>query len=221
MKNEKKLCSVVLVCFVILLTACNNIGNILTGEAQYPADQATSYEKALEVVKEKLDLGKVKIFSLHFMEGEQLSNDLTHILVRMVNQDNFAYDQTFSMDGTVGNMNQYESSIDVINYADIKGIDITKINTKEIEGYITEAKKMLPEKHSFKSIIYYDIEEVLPSSNTQSNKKRNIGSQKTIFRLSFTEDGKEYETSAGVTSIIYYEAEATVNPDGKLSLECK
>lgn len=33
MKNEKKLCSVVLVCFVMLLTACNNIGNILTGKA--------------------------------------------------------------------------------------------------------------------------------------------------------------------------------------------
>ena len=46
-----------------------------------------------------------------------------------------------------------------------------------------------------------------------------MGRQTASFTIRFTEDGKETESSAGKTSIIYYEGKATVNPDGSLSIE--
>lgn len=216
---RKTIYSVVLICTALMLNACGKLGNALNGEAEYPTDKATSYEKALAVVKEKLELDKVKVFSVLFMEKDELSNDLGNVLLSMVNQDNHAYSQVFGLDGTVGKISEYESLADIVNYDDVKGIDITKINPTEIEGNISEAKKLLPEKHTFKTVMYYDIKEVLPSPSELSNKGRDIGSQKTTLVVGFTEDGKEIESSAGEESIVYYKAEMTVNPDGTVSVE--
>ena len=61
-----------------LLVSCNNVSSMLGG-AKYPADQADSYAKAVEILKEKVDTTKFKIFAMRFNEREELSNDLSSI----------------------------------------------------------------------------------------------------------------------------------------------
>ena len=61
--------------------------------AKYPADQTESYAKAVEILKEKIDTTKFKIFAMRFQEGEELSNDLSSISLDMVNADNYAFRQ--------------------------------------------------------------------------------------------------------------------------------
>ena len=65
----------------------------------------------------------------------------------------------------------------------------------------------------------YEIEEEVPAGMEHYNRNKVMGRQNTTFTIRFTEDGKETESSAGKTSIIYYEGKATVNPDGSLSIE--
>ena len=54
-----------------LLVSCNNVSSMLGG-AKYPADQTESYAKAVEILKEKIDTTKFKIFAMRFQEGEEL-----------------------------------------------------------------------------------------------------------------------------------------------------
>ena len=89
----------------------------------------------------------------------------------------------------------------------------------DIAAQIAQAKTMLPEGHTFKSVGSYQIEEDVPAGNSVFNRNKTFGKQHTSFVVRFTEDGKETESSAGKTSYIYYEAEVTVEPDGTLSIE--
>ena len=107
-----------------LLVSCNNVSSMLGG-AKYPADQADSYAKAVEILKEKVDTTKFKIFAMRFNEREELSNDLSSISLDMVNADNYAFRQAYYMDGRVGQMNDFSTSVNEIDYAKIKGISLS------------------------------------------------------------------------------------------------
>ena len=104
-------------------------------------------------------------------------------------------------------------------YETTVGIDLTKLDAAQIAAQIAQAKAMLPEGHTFKSVGRYQIEEDVPAGNSVFNRNKTFGQQHTSFVVRFTEDGKETESSAGKTSYIYYEAEVTVEPDGTLSIE--
>ena len=104
-------------------------------------------------------------------------------------------------------------------YETTVGIDLTKLDAAQIAAQIAQAKAMLPEGHTFKSVGRYQIEEDVPAGNSAFNRNKTFGQQHTSFVVRFTEDGKETESSAGKTSYIYYEAEVTVEPDGTLSIE--
>lgn len=110
-----------------LFVSCNNVSSMLGG-AKYPADQAESYAKAVEILKEKIDTTKFKIFDMRFQEGEELSNELSSISLDMVNADNFAFRQAYYLDGRVGQMNDYSTSVNEIDYAKIKGISLSAID---------------------------------------------------------------------------------------------
>lgn len=114
-----------------LFVSCNNVNSLLGG-AKYPADQAETYAKAVEILKEKVDTTKFKIFSMRFNEREELSNDLSSISLDMVNADNFAFRQAYYMDGRVGQMNDYSTSVNEIDYAKIKGISLSEIDPAAI-----------------------------------------------------------------------------------------
>lgn len=201
-----------------LLVSCNNVSSMLGG-AKYPADQAESYAKAVEILKEKIDTTKFKIFDMRFQEGEELSNELSSISLDMVNADNFAFRQAYYLDGRVGQMNDYSTSVNEIDYAKIKGISLSAIDPAAIGRQIEEAKQLLPEGHTFQSVSVYEISEVLPRSSGLMNRGRDIGAQEAEFKICFTEDGKETETSGGQVTHLYYEAKILVNADGTITPE--
>ena len=64
----------------------------LTG---YPTDAEASYAKAIEIAKKSVDTDKFKVYSLSFMEGETLSDNLFLISVKLVNKDNQAFSQSY------------------------------------------------------------------------------------------------------------------------------
>lgn len=201
-----------------LLVSCNNVSSMLGG-AKYPADQTESYAKAVEILKEKIDTTKFKIFAMRFQEGEELSNDLSSISLDMVNADNYAFRQAYYLDGRVGQMNDYSTSVNEIDYAKIKGINLSAIDPAAIGRQIEEAKQLLPEGHTFQSVSVYEISEVLPRSTGLMNRGRDIGAQEADFKICFTEDGKETETSGGQVTHLYYEAKILVNADGTITPE--
>lgn len=201
-----------------LFVSCNNVSSMLGG-AKYPADQAESYAKAVEILKEKIDMTKFKIFDMRFQEGEELSNELSSISLDMVNADNFAFRQAYYLDGRVGQMNDYSTSVNEIDYAKIKGISLSAIDPAAIGRQIEEAKQLLPEGHTFQSVSVYEISEVLPRSSGLMNRGRDIGAQEAEFKICFTEDGKETETSGGQVTHLYYEAKILVNADGTITPE--
>lgn len=201
-----------------LLVSCNNVSSMLGG-AKYPADQTESYAKAVEILKEKIDTTKFKIFAMRFQEGEELSNDLSSISLDMVNADNYAFRQAYYLDGRVGQMNDYSTSVNEIDYAKIKGISLSAIDPAAIGRQIEEAKQLLPEGHPFQSVSVYEISEVLPRSTGLMNRGRDIGAQEADFKICFTEDGKETETSGGQVTHLYYEAKILVNADGTITPE--
>ena len=201
-----------------LFVSCNNVNSLLGG-AKYPADQAETYAKAVEILKEKVDTTKFKIFSMRFNEREELSNDLSSISLDMVNADNFAFRQAYYMDGRVGQMNDYSTSVNEIDYAKIKGISLPEIDPAAIGRQIEEAKQLLPEGHTFQSVSIYQISEVLPKIMSMLNRGKAVGTQEANFKICFTEDGKETETSGGQVTHLYYEANIIVNPDGSITPE--
>ena len=201
-----------------LFVSCNNVNSLLGG-AKYPADQAETYAKAVEILKEKVDTTKFKIFSMRFNEREELSNELSIRARDMVNEDNFAFRQAYYMDGRVGQMNDYSTSVNEIDYAKIKGISLSEIDPAAIGRQIEEAKQLLPEGHTFQSVSIYQISEVLPKIMSMLNRGKAVGTQEANFKICFTEDGKETETSGGQVTHLYYEANIIVNPDGSITPE--
>ena len=186
---------------IALMTSCGGNVNSLLGGTKYPADQADSYAKAVEVLKEKVDTTKFKIFAIRFNEKEELSNELSSMSLDMVNADNYAFRQAYYMDGRVGQMNDYSSSVDEVDFAKIKGISLSKIDPAAIGRQIEEAKQIIPEQSSM------------------LNRGKEIGAQEAEFKICFTEDGKETETSGGQVTHLYYEGNIIVNPDGSITPE--
>lgn len=215
---KKSICFAAIAGIAALFVSCNNVNSLLGG-AKYPADQAETYAKAVEILKEKVDTTKFKIFSMRFNEREELSNDLSSISLDMVNADNFAFRQAYYMDGRVGQMNDYSTSVNEIDYAKIKGISLSAIDPAAIGRQIEEAKQLLPEGHTFQSVSIYQISEVLPKIMSMLNRGKAVGTQEANFKICFTEDGKETETSGGQVTHLYYEANIIVNPDGSITPE--
>ena len=137
----------------------------------------------------------------------------------MVNADNYAFRQAYYMDGRVGPMNDYSTSVNEIDFENVKGISLSKIDPATIGRQIEEAKQIIPEGHTFKSISVYQINEVLPKQSSILNRGKEIGAQEAEFKICFTEDGKETETSGGQVTHLYYEGNIIVNPDGSITPE--
>lgn len=189
----------------------------LTG---YPTDAEASYAKAIELTKKSVDTDKFKIYSLSFMEGETLSDNLLLVTVKLVNKDNQAFSQSYYMNGLEPtDLRDVQNTFEAPEYETTVGIDLSKLDPARIAAQIAQAKTMLPEGHSYKSVGRYEIEEEVPAGNSAFNRNRKPGERHTSFIVRFTEDGKETESSAGKTSYIYYEAKVTVEPDGTLSIE--
>lgn len=200
-----------------IVTAVFSSCSALTG---YPTDSEASYAKAIELTKKSVDTDKFKIYSLLFMEGEALTDNLMAVTAKLVNKDNQAFSQTYYMNGTEPTaLREVQQTFEAPAYETTVGIDLTQLDAAKIAAQIAEAKTMLPEGHSYKSVGYYEIEEEVPAGNEAFNRGKKFGTQHTTFIVRFTEDGKETESSAGKTAYIYYEGKVTVADDGSLSIE--
>ena len=185
-----------------------------------PADEANSYAKAIELTRKSMDGERFKIYSVSFMEMSELSNDLGLVTVKMVNKDDQAFSQSYYLSGLEPtDLREVQSVFESPEYETTVGIDLGKLSPEAIAAQIAQAKTMLPEGHTFKSVGCYEIKEEVPAGMEHYNRNKVMGRQTASFTIRFTEDGKETESSAGKTSIIYYEGKATVNPDGSLSIE--
>jgi hypothetical protein len=207
--------------FYSLITAiaalCAVSCNVISGN---PADKAESYAKAIELTRKNVDGERFKIYSVSFIEMGELSNDLGLVTVKMVNKDDRAFSQSYYLSGAEPtDLREVQSVFEAPEYETTVGIDLGKLSPETIAAQIAEAKSMLPEGHTFKSVGRYEIEEEVPAGMSHFNRNKEPGKQTTSFTVRFTEDGKETESSAGKTSIIYYEGKATVNSDGSLSIE--
>ena len=201
-----------------IVAACTLAGcSAITG---YPTDKAESYAKAIEVVRKNVDGERFKIYHLDFSEADELSDNLGYIVVKMVNQDDQAFTQTFFLNGQQpSRLRDLDRTFEAPQYESTVGIDLAQIDPQLIASRIEEVKTRIPEGHTFKSVGRYLIEETVPAGNSVFNRNKKFGEQHTSFTVRFTENGKETETSAGQTTYLYYEAEATVAPDGTLTVK--
>lgn len=196
-----------------IFTGCST----LTG---YPTDRAESYAKAIEVVGKNVDGKRFKIYQLDFTEAGELSDNLGYIVVRMVNRDDQAFTQTYFLNGLKpSRLRDIDRTFDAPVYETTVGIDLSALDPQTIAAQIAEAKTHIPEGHTFKSVGRYLIQETIPSGNSFLNRNKQFGEQHATFTVRFTEDGKEVETNAGATTYLYYELEATVAPDGTMTVK--
>ena len=122
----------------------------LTG---YPTDAEASYAKAIEIAKKSVNTDKFKVYSLSFMEGETLSDNLFLISVKLVNRDNQAFSQSYYMTGLEPTaLRDVQRTFEAPEYETTVGIDLTKLDAAQIAAQIAQAKAMLPEGHTFKSV---------------------------------------------------------------------
>lgn len=209
---KKLLLSIAAAAAVVSCTVIDNLKGLPTAEAD-------SYARALEHVAKHLDTEEFKIYHILFSEGEALSDRLFFVSVSMIDRDDRTFTQTFYLDGRAPGNPSADNGIRKPEYETTVGIDLSKLDPAQIAAQIAQAKTMLPEGHSYKSVGRYEIEEEVPAGNSAFNRNRKPGQQHTSFIVRFTEDGKETESSAGKTSYIYYEAKVTVGPDGTLTIE--
>lgn len=209
---KKLLLSIAAAAAVVSCTVIDNLKGLPTAEAD-------SYARALEHVAKHLDTGEFKIYHILFSEGEALSDRLFFVSVSMIDRDDRTFTQTFYLDGRAPGNPSADNGIRKPEYETTVGIDLSELDPARIAAQIAQAKTMLPEGHSYKSVGRYEIEEEVPAGNSAFNRNRKPGQQHTSFIVRFTEDGKETESSAGKTSYIYYEAKVTVGPDGTLTIE--
>lgn len=189
----------------------------LTG---YPTDAEASYAKAIELTKKSVDTDKFKIYSLSIMEGETLSDNLFLVTVKLVNRDNRAFSQSYYMNGLAPtDLRDVQSTFEAPEYETTVGIDLASLDPQQIAAQIAEARTTLPEGYTFKSVSMYEVTETIPSGNALLDRGKQFGTHETRFVMNFTEDGKEKVSSAGQTSLVYYQATASVAPDGTITVE--
>ena len=108
----------------------------LTG---YPTDAEASYAKAIEIAKKSVDTDKFKVYSLSFMEGEPLSDNLFLISVKLVNKDNQAFSQSYYMTGLEPTaLSDVQRTFEAPEYETTVGIDLTKLDAAQIAAQIAQ-----------------------------------------------------------------------------------
>lgn len=202
----------------IVTTSCNGI---LPGSGpKMDTEEGTIAVK--ESFAKHIDLEKWKPYVVTWMEGEELGNDLQLLRVEMVSPSSGCFYQTFSLSGPgAGNISDLRETTNTAkpSFDEVKGITPEMIDPAAIQRQFEQAKAMIPEGYTFKSIGRYRIEEDLLSGNPFLDRNKQAGRITAEFTLNVTEDGKEYIESAGKKSIQYYQFDFNVLPDGSIELD--
>ena len=144
----------------------------LTG---YPTDAEASYAKAIEIAQKSVDTDKFKVYSLSFMEGETLSDNLFLISVKLVNRDNQAFSQSYYMTGLEPTaLRDVQRTFEDPEYETTVGIDLTKLDAAQIAAQIAQAKAM-EKLNSVKFAEAAKTEEIMGGQDLEKQSGREAG----------------------------------------------
>ena len=191
-------------CIATLISSCNNLG---ISAPKMDSDEAT--QLIVETLEKNINFDEWKIYEIRWMEADELENNLTVLFVEMVNKAGDCFSQTFTLSGPgKGNISDQDEAGGLSGKLDF-----------EIRKQYEEAKAMIPENYTFKSIGDYLIQETVPSGNEFLDRNKTFGEVKAEFSMNITENGKEIVESAGKKSVQYYEVTFNVLPDGSVQME--
>ena len=177
----------------------------------------------VETLEKNINFDEWKIYEIRWMEADELENNLTVLFVEMVNKAGDCFSQTFTLSGPgKGNISDQDEAGGLsgkLDFEKVKGLTPASINVEAIRKQYEEAKAMIPENYTFKSIGDYLIQETVPSGNEFLDRNKTFGEVKAEFSMNITENGKEIVESAGKKSVQYYEVTFNVLPDGSVQME--
>ena len=205
-------------CIATLISSCNNLG---ISAPKMDSDEAT--QLIVETLEKNINFDEWKIYEIRWMEADELENNLTVLFVEMVNKAGDCFSQTFTLSGPgKGNISDQDEAGGLsgkLDFEKVKGLTPASINVEAIRKQYEEAKAMIPENYTFKSIGDYLIQETVPSGNEFLDRNKTFGEVKAEFSMNITENGKEIVESAGKKSVQYYEVTFNVLPDGSVQME--
>ena len=185
------------------------------------SDEAT--QLIVETLEKNINFDEWKIYEIRWMEADELENNLTVLFVEMVNKAGDCFSQTFTLSGpgkgNISDLNEAGGLRGKLDFEKVKGLTPASINVEAIRKQYEEAKAMIPENYTFKSIGDYLIQETVPSGNEFLDRNKTFGEVKAEFSMNITENGKEIVESAGKKSVQYYEVTFNVLPDGSVQME--
>lgn len=205
-------------CIATLISSCNNLG---ISAPKMDSDEAT--QLIVETLEKNINFDEWKIYEIRWVEADELENNLTVLFVEMVNKAGDCFSQTFTLSGPgKGNISDQDEAGGLsgkLDFEKVKGLTPASINVEAIRKQYEEAKAMIPENYTFKSIGDYLIQETVPSGNEFLDRNKTFGEVKAEFSMNITENGKEIVESAGKKSVQYYEVTFNVLPDGSVQME--
>ena len=108
----------------------------------------------------------------------RLENNLTVLFVEMVNKAGDCFSQTFTLSGpgkgNISDLNEAGGLRGKLDFEKVKGLTPASINVEAIRKQYEEAKAMIPENYTFKSIGDYLIQETVPSGNEFLDRNKNV-----------------------------------------------
>ncbi len=203
-----------------VISSCNSVSDMLGGTKM---DTEDATRKVAETLKKNIDFNEWKIYRLAWMEGEELENQLQVVVVEMINRNNDCFMQSFLLSGPgAGNISDLSEAGGMaaghVLFDKTTGITLDMVDPAAIQKQYDAAKAMIPEGYTFQSIASYTFRETMPSGSDFLDRDKNLGEIVASFCVNVTEDGKEQVTSAGKTSIQYYEVTFNVLPDGSVEM---
>lgn len=201
----------------VLLASCGSI----TGSGP-KMDTVEATALVAETLQKNIDFNEWKVYSLTWMEGEKLENELQVLSVDMVNTSGDCFTQSFVLSGVAkGNVSDLRKALSMpkVDFEKVTGISPASIDPAAIQKQYDQAKTSIPEGYTFKSIGRYEISETMPSGNEFLDRNKKLGEIKAEFDINVTENGKEVIESAGKKSIQYFELQFNVLPDGSVELD--
>lgn len=210
--------SVAVAIAALVLTSCGS------GFGKLAMDSEEAVNKVKEVVSGNIDTNEWKIVEIDWDEGTgdaaTLENNMNNggIFVKMVKDDNKVFVQNF-----MGQLGWKATDIDTdhwyeqLDYEKITPIDVANLDVAGIMKHIADAKAMIPEEYEFRSISRYEIKAGVPDN--RQGEGEYTSATTTDFTINVVEKGNETVSSAGTTSIIYYEIKFNVDADGNLTME--
>lgn len=205
-------------CIAALTSSCSSMG---ISAPKMDSDEAT--QLIVETLEKNINFDEWKVYKIHWMELDELENNLAVLSVEMVNKAGDCFSQSFNLagpgKGNISDLREVIGQHGKIDFEQVKGLTPASVNVDAIRKQYEEAKAMIPENYTFNSIGSYKISETIPSGNQFLDRNKKFGEVKTQFDVNVTENGKEIIESAGKKSIQYYEVTFNVLPDGSVEMD--